>query len=164
MRTQGHSVRRVLSIIGVMLYLTGAATVARSAGELVEPDQSLRPEQVVAIQLEALQHNDSPHVDAGIEQTWMLAHPDNKRYTGPLPRFAGMLKSSSFRAMLNHHAHTIEVAERSDTRVTFLIMIQAPSSDAIGYEWTVEKVAEGDLSGCWMTTAVSPPMPLGEVI
>ena len=133
-------------------------------GGAIQPDRSLTPEQVVTIQLEALQHNDEPHPDAGIEQTWTLAHPDNKRATGPLARFSGMLKSPAFRPMLNHHAHSIEVARRNAAEVTFIVMIETRAARAIGYEWTVEKVRAGKDAGCWMTTIVSPPVALGETI
>ena len=56
------------------------------AADLLRPDPALSPAEVVAIQLDALQTNDTPEADAGIAQTWAFAHPDNKRVTGPLPR------------------------------------------------------------------------------
>jgi hypothetical protein len=41
------------------------------------PDPALSPAEVIAIQLDALQANDTPERDAGIAQTFAFAHPDN---------------------------------------------------------------------------------------
>ena len=49
--------------------------------ELIKPNKKLDPYDVIKIQLEALKNNDSQ--DKGIRQTWMFAHPDNKKVTGP---------------------------------------------------------------------------------
>ena len=64
-----------------------------TAQELLTPDPIRQPESVVEIQLQSLQKNDVPVPDTGIAQTWAFAHPDNKRVTGPLERFAWMIKS-----------------------------------------------------------------------
>ena len=131
---------------------------------LIEPNTNLEARQVVTIQLEALQRNDEPYADAGIEQTWTLAHPRNQRQTGPLSRFTQMLKSPPYRAILNHRSHHIELAESSAEQAIFLITIEGMTGSAVGYEWMVGKVASGEHAGCWMTTGVSMPVPLGDVI
>ena len=64
------------------------------AADLLAPDPALSPAEVVVIQLDALRGNEA-ETDAGIAQTWAFAHPDNKRMTGPLPRFAQMIKGHS---------------------------------------------------------------------
>ncbi len=46
-----------------------------------EPDPSLSPQDVVSIQIEALQNNDIPYEDRGIEVTFNFASPVNKRMT-----------------------------------------------------------------------------------
>ena len=86
--TKIKSVLPVLTILLVMLFAGG---IARAA-DLVVPDPSIAPEEVVAIQMKALQFNDNPSPDFGIAQTWNFAHPRNRAMTGPLPRFANMLK------------------------------------------------------------------------
>ena len=75
--------------------------------DLVTPDPSIAPAEVVAIQLKALQFNDNPEPDFGIAQTWAFAHPRNRSATGPLPRFASMIKSPPYAKMLNHSRHEI---------------------------------------------------------
>ena len=61
------------------------------ADNLVKPDPLIGPAEVVAIQMTSLKHNDLDEPDFGIRQTWAFAHPQNRRLTGPLPRFAMML-------------------------------------------------------------------------
>ena len=56
--------------------------------ELAKPNKTLNPYDVVKIQLEALKNNDSQ--DKGIKQTWLFAHPDNKKITGPFDKFKQM--------------------------------------------------------------------------
>ena len=149
-----------------MIAATLISITALADGEknLIQPNTNLEARQVVTIQLEALQRNNDPYDDAGIEQTWTLAHPVNQRQTGPFLRFTQMLKSPPYRDILNHRSHNIELAESSAAHVIFLITIEASSGSAVGHEWMVEKVASGEHAGCWMTTGVSMPVPLGDVI
>ena len=49
------------------------------------PNDKLLPYDVVKIQLEALKNNNKN--DDGIKVTWLFAHPDNKKITGPYERF-----------------------------------------------------------------------------
>ena len=61
---------------------------------LIEPNSSIEPHQVVKIQLSSLKKNDNPIKDNGIEQTWKFAHPNNKKNTGPLNKFKVMIKGN----------------------------------------------------------------------
>ena len=79
----------------IALFLPGAAAQNRASAN-PGPAPYLTARNVVAIQLQALQNNDVPAKDAGIAQVWKFAHPDNKRMTGPLPRFARMIKSAHY--------------------------------------------------------------------
>ena len=47
----------------------------------VIPNEKLSPYDVVKIQLEALKNNNKN--DDGIKVTWLFAHPNNKKVTGP---------------------------------------------------------------------------------
>ena len=57
----------------------------------IKPDPNIKPIDVIYIQLKALQNNDNPFKNAGIEQTWEFAHPNNRTYTGPLTNFIVMM-------------------------------------------------------------------------
>ena len=54
-----------LGIIALLVVL--AAPVGAIHLPQTEPDPSLSPQDVVSIQIEALQHNDTPYEDRGIE-------------------------------------------------------------------------------------------------
>ena len=134
------------------------------AAEPRMPDAALSPAEVVSIQLNALQANDTPEPDAGIAQTWAFAHPDNKRVTGPLSRFAQMIKGPLYQILLNHRSHDIKEISRTDDRADFEVTVTSEAGEVVGYRWSVAKVAEGANAGAWMTIAVSPPVSIGEAI
>ena len=75
--------------------------------DLIKPRINIEPDKVVSIQLKGLMKNDIPSKDYGIKQTWEFAHPVNKKYTGPLPKFLKMIKSNNYIMLLDHLSHTI---------------------------------------------------------
>jgi hypothetical protein len=141
-----------------------AMTAPSWAADVRMPDPALSPAEVVAIQLAALQANDTPETDAGIAQTWAFAHPDNKRVTGPLPRFAQMIKGPLYGILLNHRSHEVEEVSRTDDQVIFEVTVTGQMGEVVGYRWSVAKVADGENAGAWMTIAVSRPLAVGEAI
>ena len=151
---------RLLSIMAALTLVVSTSWAA----ELIEPDPALAPEEVVAIQLTALQTNNAERTDDGIEQTWVFAHPNNKRMTGPLPRFAHMVKGPQYNMLLNHRTHQIEEALRAENQASFNVTIVSKTGDAYECQWTVEQVTEGTQAGAWMTIAVTAPQKLGQAI
>jgi hypothetical protein len=149
------------SLVTVALLVLAAPSWA---ADPLMPDPALSPAEVVSIQLNALQANDTPETDAGIAQTWAFAHPDNKRVTGPLPRFAQMIKGPLYQVLLDHRSHDIKEVSRTDDQADFAVTVTSQTGEVVGYRWSVAKVAEGANAGAWMTIAVSPPVPVGEAI
>ena len=132
---------------------------------LIKPDITLKPLDVLTIQLNSLQNNDYPYKDAGIEQTWEFAHPNNQRVTGPLERFKNMIKADSYSMLLSHSDHEIVEVYKSKDVATFEVTILDNKKKYYKFKWQVEKYnTEGTLKDCWLTTAVSQPMPLGSSI
>ena len=156
--TKIKSVLPVLTILLVMLFAGG---IARAA-DLVVPDPSIAPEEVVAIQMKALQFNDNPTPDFGIEQTWNFAHPRNRAMTGPLPRFAGMLKGPAYGEMLNHASHRIVQVPGDGERMNFDVFMETNRGQVLYFNWAVELVRGGEFDNCWMTVAVSMPRLAGQ--
>jgi hypothetical protein len=133
--------------------------------DLLIPNNSILPAEVVKIQLVALMNNDKKFEDSGIEQTWNFAHPNNKRNTGPLPNFKMMIKGNSYQMLLNHIGHTISELGSSDNWAQFEVVILDKDKIYHKFNWQVEKFTlEGPLQGCWLTTVVSNPIPLGSSI
>ena len=83
--------------IYILLILVFAVMfIVTTQAEVIKPNNSIEPFQVVKIQLRSLKENDKPVKDNGIVQTWEFAHPNNQRVTGPIEKFKSMLKSDSF--------------------------------------------------------------------
>ena len=81
----------------------GFITVGSETGDGgLFPNPNLSPADVVRIQIRALERNDIPHENAGIEIAFRFASPRNKLVTGPLPRFIQLVSNPVYRAMLNH--------------------------------------------------------------
>ena len=140
-------------------------SISFSNAELLSPNNTISPKEVVKIQLSGLQQNDLDYKDSGIEQTWQFAHPNNKRVTGPLNNFKMMIKSDSYSMMINHLSHTITELGSSDKWAQFEVIILDKDKIYHKFNWQVEKYTlEGSLKDCWLTTMVSSPIPLGSSI
>ena len=80
-----------------------------SNADLVKPNTNLQPFDVLMIQLSSLKNNNIPYKDAGIEQTWEFAHPNNKAITGPLDKFKKMIYSESYKILISHQSAEITI-------------------------------------------------------
>ena len=127
--------------------------VKQAAAELPQPNVELSPEQVVKIQLEALQNNDE--TNEGIKIAFNFASPDNKRYTGPLNKFIRMVKNPLYRPMLNFKAAEYDPIEISgDTAIQRVVLIDA-NGQANVYIFSLSKQTDGPCQGCWLTDSVT---------
>ena len=133
--------------------------------DLKNPNNLILPSEVIKIQLVGLMENDKDFKDSGIEQTWNFAHPDNKKNTGPLSNFKMMIKGNSYNMLLNHLSHKITEVGSSDKLARFEVIILDKDKIYHKFNWQVEKyTVDGPLKDCWLTTAVSNPIPLGSSI
>jgi len=140
-------------------------SISFSKAELINPRSDIKPSEVVKIQLLGLQKNDNDFKDSGIEQTWNFAHPNNKKNTGPFPKFKIMIKGNSYKMLLNHLSHTITKLGSGDKWAKFEVVILDKEKIYHKFNWQVEKYTmEGPLKDCWLTTIVSNPIPLGSSI
>jgi len=136
-----------------------------SKADLLEPNINIGPYDVVKIQLTGLQNNDKLSDDFGIKQTWNFAHPNNKKYTGPLDKFTKMIKGDSYQMLIDHLQHTINPLGNSDKWAQYEVVILDKNKIYHKFSWQVEKYeGEGPLNDCWLTTMVSSPIPLGSSI
>ena len=136
-----------------------------SNADLVKPNTNLQPFDVLMIQLSSLKNNNIPYKDAGIEQTWEFAHPNNKPITGPLDKFKKMIYSESYKILISHQSAEITILKETENISVYKVTILTKNKKKYYYIWQVEKVlSEGKLKNCWMTSSVSSPKYLGEVI
>ena len=136
-----------------------------SNADLIKPNSNLKPFDVLTIQLDSLKNNNNPYKDAGIEQTWEFAHPINKASTGPLERFKKMIYSDSYKKLISHQNNKIIILKESVNKFVYKVYVLSKDKKKYYYIWQIEKVTqEGNLKNCWMTTMVSEPIYLGEII
>ena len=133
------------------------------SAELIKADPSIDPKEVIQIQLNALKTNNSPFKDAGIAQTWEFAHPNNRKFTGPLENFTKMMFSPAYSVMINHKSHKINELQITDDMAFYFIELINQNGTRFGFNWMLQKVkTEGNYFDCWMTTSVTSPMKYGE--
>ena len=118
------------------------------------PKPELKPNDVVRLQLLAMQQNDDS--DFGIEVTFRFASPSNKVQTGPLKRFISLVRNPSYLPLLNHtNATFLELTVEEDFAVQDVI-ITTSKGKRIGYRFRLS-IQKGTLyPGCWMTDSVVP--------
>jgi hypothetical protein len=119
----------------------------------LQPGPDLRPEEVVRIQIEALQRNDE--ADNGIEISYRFASPSNKRATGPLFRFTELVKDPPYSPMLNHKLAEYSPIEIEGDTARQRVTIIEENGAATVYLFTLSRQAEEPCKGCWMTDTVT---------
>ena len=149
----------------IIIYFLAIMFIVTAKADIVKPNDEIEPFQVVKIQLRGLMKNDDPSLDYGIKQTWEFAHPSNRKYTGPLTKFTNMLKSESYRMLLDHIENSIVEVFKSNNQYGFEVTILGKDKYYYKFQWVVEKYyQDGPLKDCWLTTMVSNPISLGSSI
>ena len=149
----------------ILIFVFAIMFIVTAPADVIKPNNGIEPYQVVKIQLRSLKNNDDPFTNAGIEQTWEFAHPNNKKFTGPLERFKTMLSSDSYKMLLNHIDHNIVEVKTTDSLASYEVTILGEGKNYYKFRWIVEKYEiDGPLKDCWLTTMVSSPIPLGSSI
>ena len=131
--------------------------------KIIKPNPSIKPIDVISIQLEALKNNNDPFDDAGIIQTWEFAHPNNRIFTGPINNFIKMIKNPSYSMMLDHLDHKINTIKENDSISLYFVELNDWKGNKYGFEWIVSKVEDdSEFKNCWMTSGVSQPLPMAK--
>ena len=148
-----------------IIFLLAVMFIVTAKADLIKPNNTLEPYEVVKIQLKSLKDNSEKNGNIGIKQTWEFAHPNNQKNTGPIDKFITMIRGNSYKMLLNHLEHKISEARISKSTVLYEVTILDQNKSYYKFNWQVEKYSkEGPLNGCWLTTMVSAPVPLGSSI
>ena len=132
--------------------------------DIIKPTKNLTAYDVIKIQLNALKNNNKPNKNFGIKQTWVFAHPENKKFTGPYERFEKMLLGNQYNVLLNHESHKIKLIMNSKNKYIYSVELISNDKKMYLYEWHLEKSTTAECSNCWFTTIVSPPTNKGNTI
>ena len=129
--------------------------VAEDVAELTKPSPELSPREVVSIQAAALANEDQQQ---GILQCALFASPENFAATGPLDRFARMLRGPRYRTLLSPDALSIgAVTLRGDDARVLVSVLEGERPAA--FAWYLSREKDGLLRDCWMTASVLPILP-----
>ena len=146
----------------IILAIFFAVIITSTKAEMIKPAENLSAYDVIKIQLEALKNNDDN--DTGIKQTWLFAHPDNKKMTGPYPRFRIMLYDVHYRILLNHFSHKIDLIMNTDRKFVYGVKVLSEEKKQFYYLWHVERGNDENCKNCWFTSGVSMPTDQGNSI
>ena len=132
--------------------------------DIIKPTKNLTAYDVIKIQLNALKKNNKPNKNSGIKQTWIFAHPENKKFTGPYERFEKMLLGNQYNALINHESHKIKLIMNSKNKYIYNVELISGDKKMYFYEWHLEKSTIENCNNCWFTTTVFPPINKGNII
>jgi hypothetical protein len=105
------------------------------------PTPELAPDDVVAIVLDALAHNDTE--DRGLAVVFAFASPVNRAAVGPLDRFSDLARDDAYRPLLGH-VRAVRGAIRMDgERATQRVVVTTPSGDQAVYTFTLSRQSDG---------------------
>jgi len=142
---------RTLLVLAFLGIVAGFAEVPE-----LNPKPELSPEEVAQYQVRALQHNDDPHPDAGIERTFRFASPSNKTQTGPLEHFVSIVKSVAYLPLVNNLASSVVGSRIEGDHAKVIIRITPEKGPDLSYLFVLTRQHEGELDNCWMTDSVLP--------
>jgi len=140
------------------LSLPLSAAMSDRPGDIVlpRPSADLAPQEVVRIVIDALANNDEPYANAGIETTFSFASPANKINTGPLERFAKMVKGPPYGIMVDHVSSEFSEVVLMGNKAYQMVLLTAPDGRAEVFAFRLGKQLDGEFKGMWMTDAVWP--------
>ncbi len=146
-------------LVTLAVLLIPAAVLLAASPTDPEPSPDLSPAEVVRIQVEALQRNDEPYTDAGIETAFRFASPSNQAATGPIQRFAEMVKGPVYGDMIGAaRAEFGPIAVDGDRAAQRVTLVHDDGRRAT-YVFELSVQEGGDCDGCWRTDGVARRAP-----
>jgi len=116
------------------------------------PVPELSPDEVVGIQMAALQANNED--DFGITIAFRFASPTNRRNTGPEERFAGIIRTPSYAPMLNSTSFEARTIEANDSAAFVAVRVMSADGRGAAYVFALSRQDGGAFEDCWMTDGV----------
>ncbi|MDF9795897.1 hypothetical protein OKW21_001160 [Catalinimonas alkaloidigena] len=128
----------------------------KSVREELVPLPSLGPQEVVNIQLQAMQNNNQPYENHGIEVAFRFASPSNKENTGPLNQFIKLVQNDTYSSLLNFKQYGLDdVDVKGDKAIQKVTLINEDDKPAVFY-FKLSRQQEEPYADCWMTDGVIP--------
>ncbi len=145
--------RQTLVSLAALMAMLNAGLATAQPG--ASPSPALTAQQVVQLQLDALKTVDAPVKDAGFATVFRFASPENREQTGPLPRFAGMIRQG-FGEMLNHKSSRLLTPVQQQDQLLQPVELVSLAGRTYRYVFLLRRIDSANCSGCWMTDGVIP--------
>ena len=130
----------------------------------VLPNDLFSSVEVVELQMSSLQTNSIKN-NSGIYQCWLFAHPENKKYTGPLGRFVSMIRSNPYDVLLGSLFFETKLISKNQTEAKVEVFLDGKNKNRYKILWILSKSnISKKCTNCWMTIGVSQPQNLGPII
>jgi hypothetical protein len=129
---------------------------ALPAISLPSPDRV--PEDVVRLQLEGLADTKDP--DRGMLQCFWHASPGNRLVTGPLDRFAAMIRREPYGVLTEPQLTAIGRPEILDSEARVMVTIVDQANEVHAFVFVLARQQEAPFEGCWMTEGVFRVRPV----
>ena len=141
-----------VAVPGLVYGQSGGGAGDPHLSSALKPLPELPPEEVVRIQLEALRRNDVEN--RGIDVAFRFASPANRVATGPLSRFAHMIRHGPYALMLNFaraaYGDVEVIGALARIRVTLV-----GEGGAMAYVFYLSRQSDAPYENCWMTDRVA---------
>lgn len=124
--------------------------------DLPQPDPRLGPDDVVRIVLDALQHNDDPGPDCGVRVAFNFASPGNRSSTGPLRKFAAMVKNPAYRILIGFREAKVEPVVLVGERARVVARVTGADGAAKAFAFELSRQTVSPYRECWMADSVLP--------
>ncbi len=122
--------------------------------EYIAPHPSLSPQEVVEIQIIALQENDEPSVDFGVRKVYNFSSPENKEAIGNLKSYIQMLHNPVYKSLLNHRIYGLDdIRLVQDLAFQKVTLIDAEDKPAV-FVFQLSLQEEEPYLDCWMIDKV----------
>lgn len=119
-----------------------------------DPTPDLGPDDVVKIQLDALQNNDLTPDNEGIRLAFRFASPQNQEVTGPIDRFIHIVKQADYAPMIGFERAEVGVMLILGDYAQQRVRVINSKRGSATYVFTLSRQQESPYAGCWMTDTV----------
>jgi len=134
-------------LIGFLLFFGVLSSAAAKEEGKPSPHPRYAPDEIVRIQLEALQRND-------VEVTFRFASPANRSQTGPLERFTQIFENPAYRPMIGSIAINYLRLETSQNYARQRVQLIGKGGEEVVYVFYLSKQTDAPYENCWMTDVV----------
>ncbi|MDX1993075.1 MAG: DUF4864 domain-containing protein [bacterium] len=118
------------------------------------PHPTYSPDEVIRIQLRALQHNDHPGSNSGIAVAFGFASPANRVVTGPLMRFMFLVHDTLYAPLLNFQCVDYAPIVVDGNFAQQVVRVVGQHGESAAYVFGLSRQENDPFSGCWMTDSV----------